>query len=238
MPTGASHTGPGQVRLGPRQCWAVVLGYAELKYHDTHLATTATGACKSVLAASFGVLVLELLTGREPILSVDGSQSHIREWATAELSSSDVSSIIDPRMASPAVSTSDITMMHADVMESLVSLAMECTAMPAASRPSMAKVLSQLKQLHEEVVRREEEIGLELGSGFVGVDMGVEGVGGVVKEKWESLDNGVLMMSETSVSDVRDTGSLEGNESFSAGEGTSGEGTSGEASGSVAGYRN
>ncbi|CAI5460148.1 unnamed protein product [Closterium sp. Yama58-4] len=105
-------------------------------------------------------------------------------------------------MASPAASTGDITMMHADVMESLVSLAMECTAMPAASRPSMAKVLSQLKQLHEEVVRREEESGLEQGSGFVGVDVGVEGVGGVggmVKEKWESLDNGVSMMSETPV---------------------------------------
>ncbi|CAI5461749.1 unnamed protein product [Closterium sp. Yama58-4] len=187
-------------------------------------------------ATSFGVLVLELLTGRDPILSVDGSQSHIREWATAELSSSDVSSIIDPRMASPAALTGDVSMVHADVMQSLASLALECTAMPAASRPSMAKVLSQLKQLHEEVVRRERESGLEQGSGFIGVDMGVGGVGGVggvVKEKWESSADGPSAISVTPVTAVRDTtGSLEGNDSSSAGEGTSG-----GASGSMAGYR-
>ncbi|CAI5535682.1 unnamed protein product [Closterium sp. Naga37s-1] len=183
--------------------------------------------------AAFGVLVLELLTGRDPILSVDGSQSHIREWATAELSSSDVSSIIDPRMPSPAASTDDVSMAHADVMQSLASLALECTAMPAASRPSMAKVLSQLKQLHEEVVKREGESGLE-GSEFVGVEMGAGGVGGVGKEKWESLADGASAVSVTPVMTVRDTtGSLEGNESSSAGEGTSG-----EASGSMAGYRN
>ncbi|CAI5506409.1 unnamed protein product [Closterium sp. Naga37s-1] len=182
----------------------------------------------------FGVLVIELLTGREPILSVDGSQSHICEWATAELSSSDVSSIIDPRMASPAVSTGDVTMVHSDVMQSLASLALACTAMPAASRPSMVKVLSQLKHLYEEVVRRERDNGLGQGSGFVGVDMGVGGVGGMVKEKWESPADGASAVSVTPVTAVRDTiGSLEGNESSSAGEGTSG-----EASGSAAGYRN
>ncbi|CAI5963446.1 unnamed protein product [Closterium sp. NIES-64] len=104
----------------------------------------------------FGVLVLELLTGRDPVLSVDGSQSHIREWVThtfripilpllrqQRLSSSDVSFIIDPRMPSPTASTDDVSMAHADVIQSLESLSLECTAMPAASRPSMAKVLSQ-----------------------------------------------------------------------------------------------
>ncbi|CAI5498989.1 unnamed protein product [Closterium sp. Naga37s-1] len=154
--------------------------------------------------------------------------------ATAELSSSDVSSIIDPRMASPAASTSDVSMVHADVLQSLASLALACTVMPAASRPSMAKVLSQLKQLHEEVVRREGDSGLEQGSGFVGVDMGVGGVGGMAKEKWESPADGASAVSVTPVTAVRDTiCSLEGNESSSGGEGTSG-----EASGSVAGYHN
>ncbi|CAI5930363.1 unnamed protein product [Closterium sp. NIES-64] len=139
-------------------------GYVDPEYLQTRLATTATDVY------SFGVLLLEMLTGREPMLSIDGSQSHIRDWAAAELSSGDISSIIDPRMVSPAASGASIV--HADVMKSLASLALACTAMPAASRPPMAKLHSQLKQLHEEVVRREGESISQQGSGAGGAGNG------------------------------------------------------------------
>ncbi|CAI5963490.1 unnamed protein product [Closterium sp. NIES-64] len=49
-------------------------GYVDPEYLQTRLATTATDVY------SFGVLLLEMLTGREPMLSIDGSQSHIRDW--------------------------------------------------------------------------------------------------------------------------------------------------------------
>ncbi|CAI5955686.1 unnamed protein product [Closterium sp. NIES-65] len=180
----------------------------------TRLATTATDVY------SFGVLLLEMLTGREPMLSIDGSQSHIRDWAAAELSSGDISSIIDPRMVSPAASGASIV--HADVMKSLASLALACTAMPAASRPPMAKLHSQLKQLHEEVVRREGESISQQGSGLGGLGTG----GG----SWLQRDNRVCPAAESavrSVSVVRgttdDEGSSEEDESLTVGEGTSGE---------------
>ncbi|CAI6007064.1 unnamed protein product [Closterium sp. NIES-64] len=189
-------------------------GYVDPEYLQTRLATTATDVY------SFGVLLLEMLTGREPMLSIDGSQSHIRDWAAAELSSGDISSIIDPRMVSPAASGASIV--HADVMKSLASLALACTAMPAASRPPMAKLHSQLKQLHEEVVRREGESISQQGSGLGGLGTG----GG----SWLQRDNRVCPAAESavrSVSVVRgttdDEGSSEEDESLTVGEGTSGE---------------
>ncbi|CAI5963484.1 unnamed protein product [Closterium sp. NIES-64] len=51
-------------------------GYVDPEYHDTHLATTATDVY------SFGVLLLQLLTVREPILPTDSSHSHIWEWVS------------------------------------------------------------------------------------------------------------------------------------------------------------
>ncbi|CAI6008912.1 unnamed protein product [Closterium sp. NIES-65] len=85
-------------------------------------------------------------------------------------------------------------MVHADVIKSLASLALACTAMPAALRPSMAKVLSQLKQLHEEVVRREGESGLQQGS-----VLGVLGMGG---GSWLGRENRVSPAAESTVRSV------------------------------------
>ncbi|CAI5511075.1 unnamed protein product, partial [Closterium sp. Naga37s-1] len=196
------------------------LGFMRRWKRPTEPFSTARGATLFNLSCLFGVLLLEMLTGREPMLSIDGSQSHIRDWAAAELSSGDISSIIDPRMVSPAASGASIV--HADVMKSLASLALACTAMPAASRPPMAKLHSQLKQLHEEVVRREGESISQQGSGLGGLGTG----GG----SWLQRDNRVCPAAEPavrSVSVVRgttdDEGSPEEDESLTVGEGTSGE---------------
>ncbi|CAI5506417.1 unnamed protein product, partial [Closterium sp. Naga37s-1] len=139
--------------------------------------------------------------------------------AAAELSSGDVSSIIDPRMVSPAASRT--SMVHADVMQSLASLALACTAMPAASRPSMAKVLSQLKQLHQEVVRREGESLLEQGSGLGG--LGTGGASWLVRENRVSPAAASTVGSESAVvGTTDDVGSPEEDEGSIVSKVTSG----------------
>ncbi|CAI5955731.1 unnamed protein product [Closterium sp. NIES-65] len=142
------------------------------------------------------------------------------ESGQKSLPSHPLTSII--QAAAELSSASGASMVHADVIKSFASLALACTAMPAALRPSMAKVLSQLKQLHEEVVRREGESGLQQGS-----VLGVLGTGGGT---WLGRENRVSPAAESTVRSVSaergtmdDEGSPEEDESLTVGEGACGE---------------
>ncbi|GJP29542.1 hypothetical protein CLOM_g17129 [Closterium sp. NIES-68] len=121
------------------------VGYMDPAYIRTHNATTATDLY------SFGILMLVMLSGREAVITTkhkqdDGSNCHadhnedpitILQWATELMSESKVSSLGDPRMAAVPEA----------IISGLVQLAVGCTAMPTASRPSMSQVAQDLEAL-------------------------------------------------------------------------------------------
>ncbi|CAI5461239.1 unnamed protein product, partial [Closterium sp. Yama58-4] len=121
------------------------VGYVDPAYSLTHNATTAADVY------SFGVLMLVMLSGRgatintmSPGTEPDACASHepisISKWATDVMAAGKITHLKDPRMEAPE----DITLR-------LAHLAVTCTAMPTASRPSMSRVAQYLEIMQEEV---------------------------------------------------------------------------------------
>ncbi|CAI7882131.1 unnamed protein product, partial [Closterium sp. NIES-54] len=120
------------------------VGYVDPAYSLTHTATTTADVY------SFGVLMLVMLSGRgatintmSPCTESDACASHepisISKWATDLMAEGKTSPLRDPRMEAP----NDITIR-------LAHLAVTCTAMPTASRPSMSRVAQDLEALRDE----------------------------------------------------------------------------------------
>ncbi|CAI5487524.1 unnamed protein product [Closterium sp. Naga37s-1] len=96
-------------------------------------------------STSFGVLALELLTNRHAVFMLEGGQQvNIKEWTAKKLASSRIADICDPRIAAPDA-----------LVRCLAELAISCTTMPTASRPTMGKVASELEALKDEFVGHE-----------------------------------------------------------------------------------
>ncbi|CAI7859248.1 unnamed protein product, partial [Closterium sp. NIES-53] len=122
------------------------VGYMDPAYTRTHNTTTATDLY------SFGILMLVVLSGRGAIITEanqgdgptpqdeDREPKTIVKWASELLSAGKASSVGDSRMAAPG-----------DIITRLAKLAISCTAMPTASRPSMSRVAQDLEALGAEV---------------------------------------------------------------------------------------
>ncbi|CAI5482260.1 unnamed protein product [Closterium sp. Yama58-4] len=123
----------------------------------------------------FGVIFLELLTGRPPFIQVQAEHGedhvHIADWAAPLIDEGKTEELKDP---------------HLDVPESsflsLAELAIRCTAMPFTDRPPMGEVLATLKAIRtdffgltdpDDVYGGEGSGGLE--NGFGGDDGDVDG---------------------------------------------------------------
>lgn len=85
---------------------------------------------------SFGVVLLELITGLPAILK--GKPSiHILEWIRPELERGDLSRILDPRLQGKFDASSGWK---------ALGIALACTASTSIQRPTMSVVLAELKQ--------------------------------------------------------------------------------------------
>ncbi|GJP46737.1 hypothetical protein CLOM_g5982, partial [Closterium sp. NIES-68] len=114
-------------------------GYVDPAYSQSQKAPTTADV------HSFGVLALELLTNRNAVFVVEGGQQvNIREWTQKKLATKRIADICDPRIQAPEA-----------LVRRLAELAASCTAMPTASRPTMAKVASELEALKDEFVGHE-----------------------------------------------------------------------------------
>ncbi|CAI6008436.1 unnamed protein product [Closterium sp. NIES-65] len=103
------------------------------------------GWCVVKGGVCFGVLALELLTNRHAVFMLEGGQLvNVKEWTAKKLASSRIADICDPRIAAPDA-----------LVRRLAELAISCTTMPTASRPTMGKVASELEALKDEFVGQE-----------------------------------------------------------------------------------
>ncbi|CAI7777286.1 unnamed protein product [Closterium sp. NIES-54] len=93
-----------------------------------------------VVVISFGIVMLELLTGHRVVFILDGgAPMNIKEWVEQRIASGEISAIGDPFMRAP---------------DSLVlrtaRLALRCTAALTAARPTMGEAATELETLKKE----------------------------------------------------------------------------------------
>ncbi|CAN6584134.1 unnamed protein product [Malus baccata var. baccata] len=90
---------------------------------------------------SFGILMLEILSGRNAI-DVNYSPPSVVDWAVPIIKHGDIAGILDPRIGPP----SD----HA-VIRSVALLAAKCVRSSADRRPTMAEVVERLKLARKKI---------------------------------------------------------------------------------------
>ncbi|CAI5532914.1 unnamed protein product [Closterium sp. Naga37s-1] len=96
---------------------------------------------RCVQVGHFGVLMLVVLTGREPISETAGESWKITPWC---LSKNDVGSLMDPTMDAPA-----------EAVLRVAQISLACTGERTADRPSMLQVANELQAIREAVGGKE-----------------------------------------------------------------------------------
>lgn len=85
---------------------------------------------------SFGVVALEIITGRPVIIDTD-ENDHISKWVASMLEKGDIKNIVDPGI-------------HGDFEINsawkAVEIAMECISFSSSQRPTMNRMVKELKE--------------------------------------------------------------------------------------------
>ncbi|CAI6007181.1 unnamed protein product [Closterium sp. NIES-64] len=93
----------------------------------------------SFLTICFGVVMLTVLTARKAICNLESDQVNLKAWVAPLVASNNVAAFKDPDLIA-----SDTIILR------LARLALSCTAMPTASRPSISRVLAELTVIKED----------------------------------------------------------------------------------------
>lgn len=127
---GLSLLGPTDSDSALSELPAGTLGYLDPEYYRLHYLTTKSDVY------SFGVLLLEILSGRKAI-DMQYDEGNIVEWAVPLIKSSQVGSILDPRLEAPP---------SLEAVEKIARVAARCVKMRGKDRPSMDKVTTSLER--------------------------------------------------------------------------------------------
>ncbi|GJP30361.1 hypothetical protein CLOM_g792 [Closterium sp. NIES-68] len=107
-------------------------GYLDPDYNRTQIVSEKSDVY------SFGVVLLELLTKQKP--AVEGTDSHISDWAAKKVQGYELGALKDASLEAPD-----------EAVVELADIALDCLKMPASRRPHMkgvARRLHRLLQLH------------------------------------------------------------------------------------------
>ncbi|KAL3652593.1 hypothetical protein CASFOL_002274 [Castilleja foliolosa] len=98
---------------------------------------------------SFGILLLEIITGRKAI-DFDYSPSSVIDWAVPAIKSDDFEAICDPRIGLPEDS---------EYLRRMAVLAAKCVRSTAEKRPGMAEALECLKSVYKGIKQKTQMCG-------------------------------------------------------------------------------
>ncbi|CAI5979037.1 unnamed protein product [Closterium sp. NIES-65] len=90
---------------------------------------------------NFGVVMLGVITARKAVHVTEDTLFNLKQWVAPLVASSNVMAFKDPYLTAP-----DALILR------MARLALSCTAMPTASRPTMSQVLVELVKIRSEVV--------------------------------------------------------------------------------------
>ncbi|CAI7791864.1 unnamed protein product [Closterium sp. NIES-53] len=122
-------------------------GYVDPAYTRTRRATTATDVY------SYGIVILEVMTGQRAMMGAGERQINIKDWADHHVLARDANSLKDPRMDIPI--PDDLTLR-------IARFALTCTSLPTANRPTMSQIYTELKNMKQECFGVEENIAANL----------------------------------------------------------------------------
>ncbi|GJP30382.1 hypothetical protein CLOM_g965 [Closterium sp. NIES-68] len=108
-------------------------GFVDPAYYKSHKATPAADVY------SFGVVMLVVITARKAVHVTEDTHTNLRKWVAPLVESNAVSTFKDPCLEAPD-----------DLVLRLACLALSCTGMPTASRPSISQVLVDLVKMRED----------------------------------------------------------------------------------------
>ncbi|XP_028806951.1 receptor-like protein kinase At3g21340 isoform X2 [Neltuma alba] len=110
---------------------AGTFGYLDPEFHRTG------NLNKRSDVYSFGILLLELMTGQRAVTVTSDSTRHISDWVNPKLENGDIQAIVDPRLEGKFSSAS---------AWKFLEIAMSCITPTAIQRPDISSVVIDLKQ--------------------------------------------------------------------------------------------